>query len=141
VEYVTDKVSDDVPTLIGGGAKQTPELKVNLTGKSPLLVAAAARTGKEPGGKEKVVKAKKAEDRPKDDRKVRVGSRVVVRVSTSGFDDDEGTQSTRYGVVRKGTKGKVEEIKEGKNLCKILLDDGGDEVWVALDKVEKAPAE
>jgi TPR repeat protein len=38
VEYVTDKVSDDVPVLIGGGAKQTPELKVNLTGKSPVLV-------------------------------------------------------------------------------------------------------
>src|SRR6202043_2449234 len=37
-EYVTDAVSDDVPILIGGGAKQTPELKVNLTGKSPILV-------------------------------------------------------------------------------------------------------
>jgi hypothetical protein len=37
-EYVTEAVSDDVPRLIGGGARQTPELKVNLTGKSPVLV-------------------------------------------------------------------------------------------------------
>jgi hypothetical protein len=41
-EYVTDKVSDEVPTLIGSGAKQTPELKVNITGKSPVLVQAPA---------------------------------------------------------------------------------------------------
>jgi Caspase domain len=141
VEYVTDQVSDDVPGLIGGGAKQTPELKVNPTGKSPVLVVAVAKTGKETTGKATIVKTKKTEEKTKDDKKLRVGTRVVVRVSTSGFDDDEGTQSARYAVVRKGTKGKVEEIKEGKNLCKILLDDGGDEVWVALDKVEKAPAE
>jgi TPR repeat protein len=38
VEYVTEAVSDDVPRLIGDGARQTPELKVNLTGKSPVLV-------------------------------------------------------------------------------------------------------
>jgi hypothetical protein len=47
VEHVTDAVSDDVPKLIGGGAKQTPELKVNLTGKSPVLIGP---------GKEAVVK-------------------------------------------------------------------------------------
>jgi hypothetical protein len=38
VEYVTEAVSEDVPKLIGGGAQQTPELKVNLTGRSPVLV-------------------------------------------------------------------------------------------------------
>jgi hypothetical protein len=37
-EYVTEAVSDEVPKLIGGGARQTPELKVNLTGKSPVLI-------------------------------------------------------------------------------------------------------
>jgi uncharacterized caspase-like protein len=37
-EYVTDAVSDNVPRIIGSGAKQTPELKVNLRGKSPVLV-------------------------------------------------------------------------------------------------------
>jgi uncharacterized caspase-like protein len=37
-EHVIDKVSDEVPVLIGGGARQTPELKVNLTGKSPVLL-------------------------------------------------------------------------------------------------------
>jgi hypothetical protein len=37
-EFVTEKVSEEVPTLIGEGAKQTPELKVSLTGKSPVLV-------------------------------------------------------------------------------------------------------
>jgi formylglycine-generating enzyme required for sulfatase activity len=38
VEYVTDAVSDDVSKIIGSGAKQTPELKVNLRGKSPVLI-------------------------------------------------------------------------------------------------------
>jgi formylglycine-generating enzyme required for sulfatase activity len=38
VEHVCDAVSDDVPKIIGGGAKQTPELKVNLRGKSPVLI-------------------------------------------------------------------------------------------------------
>jgi formylglycine-generating enzyme required for sulfatase activity len=46
-DHVIDSVSEDVPRLIGGGAKQTPEQKLNITGKSPLLIAP---------GKEKVVK-------------------------------------------------------------------------------------
>jgi formylglycine-generating enzyme required for sulfatase activity len=37
-EYVTQSVSRAVPKLIGEGAQQTPELKVNLRGESPLLV-------------------------------------------------------------------------------------------------------
>jgi TPR repeat protein len=37
-EYVTEAVSEEVPTLIGGGARQTPEWKVNLTGKAPVLI-------------------------------------------------------------------------------------------------------
>jgi formylglycine-generating enzyme required for sulfatase activity len=32
-----EKVSEDVPILIDDDGKQTPELKVNLTGKSPIL--------------------------------------------------------------------------------------------------------
>jgi TPR repeat protein len=36
-DYVTDKVSDEVPKLIGGGARQTPHEIKNLTGKSPVL--------------------------------------------------------------------------------------------------------
>jgi formylglycine-generating enzyme required for sulfatase activity len=61
-EYVSDAVSDDVPRIIGGGAKQTPELKVNLRGKSPVLIGpgkAGVRKrdeGKEEPGKAKVVK-------------------------------------------------------------------------------------
>jgi TPR repeat protein len=39
-DYVTNSVSDAVPKIIGGGARQTPELKVNLTGKSPVLMRA-----------------------------------------------------------------------------------------------------
>jgi TPR repeat protein len=38
-EHVTEAVSEDVPKLIGGGARQTPEWKVNLTGKAPVLIA------------------------------------------------------------------------------------------------------
>jgi formylglycine-generating enzyme required for sulfatase activity len=37
-DYVIDKVSDDVPVLIGGGARQTPHEIRNLTGRSPVLV-------------------------------------------------------------------------------------------------------
>jgi formylglycine-generating enzyme required for sulfatase activity len=37
-EYVTRAVADEVPALIGDGARQTPELKVNLRGKSPVLI-------------------------------------------------------------------------------------------------------
>jgi TPR repeat protein len=37
-EYVTETVSEEVPGLIGGGARQTPEWKVNLTGKAPVLI-------------------------------------------------------------------------------------------------------
>jgi formylglycine-generating enzyme required for sulfatase activity len=38
VDHVIDKVSDDVPVLIASGARQTPEQKLNLTGRSPVLV-------------------------------------------------------------------------------------------------------
>jgi formylglycine-generating enzyme required for sulfatase activity len=31
-------VSEDVPRIIGGGARQTPEQKLNLTGRSPILI-------------------------------------------------------------------------------------------------------
>jgi formylglycine-generating enzyme required for sulfatase activity len=51
-EYVTQSVSRAVPRLIGEGAQQTPELKVNLRGASPVLVAP---------GKEVVVKARPRE--------------------------------------------------------------------------------
>jgi formylglycine-generating enzyme required for sulfatase activity len=37
-EYVTESVSRQVPKLIGSGAQQTPELKVNLRGESSVLV-------------------------------------------------------------------------------------------------------
>jgi formylglycine-generating enzyme required for sulfatase activity len=47
-EHVIDKVSDEVPRLIGGGAKQTPEHKFSLTGRSPVLVPSrASRMSKE----------------------------------------------------------------------------------------------
>jgi formylglycine-generating enzyme required for sulfatase activity len=46
-DHVIDKVSDDVPRLIGGGARQTPEQKLSLTGRSPVLVPSrASRMGK-----------------------------------------------------------------------------------------------
>jgi formylglycine-generating enzyme required for sulfatase activity len=37
-DHVIESVSEDVPKIIGGGAKQTPEQKLNLTGRSPILV-------------------------------------------------------------------------------------------------------
>jgi formylglycine-generating enzyme required for sulfatase activity len=59
-EHVTRSVTRQVPKLIGGGARQTPELKVNLRGESPVLVAALGsevvreKTEEKPG-KAKVV--------------------------------------------------------------------------------------
>jgi uncharacterized caspase-like protein len=41
-DYVTEKVSDDVPRLVGRGAKQTPHEIKNLTGKSPVLIRAVS---------------------------------------------------------------------------------------------------
>jgi formylglycine-generating enzyme required for sulfatase activity len=40
-EHVTEKVSDEVPKLIGGGARQTPEEIKKLVGKSPVLLGPA----------------------------------------------------------------------------------------------------
>lgn len=37
-EYVTDKVSDDAPTLVGNGASQTPQRLMYAAGKSPVLL-------------------------------------------------------------------------------------------------------
>jgi hypothetical protein len=39
-EHVTEKVSDEVPILIGGGARQTPEEIKKLVGKAPVLLRA-----------------------------------------------------------------------------------------------------
>jgi hypothetical protein len=42
-EYVTDQVADEVPRIIGGGARQTPHKVENLRGKSPILLGASPR--------------------------------------------------------------------------------------------------
>jgi TPR repeat protein len=47
-DRVTDKVTEEVPRLIGGGAKQTPHEMRNIEGRSPLVlvkVAPAVNTG------------------------------------------------------------------------------------------------
>jgi formylglycine-generating enzyme required for sulfatase activity len=41
-EYVKEKVSDEVPILIGDGAKQSPHKIENLVGKSPVLLQSDA---------------------------------------------------------------------------------------------------
>jgi formylglycine-generating enzyme required for sulfatase activity len=38
IEYVTEKVSDEAPRLLGGDIKQTPHPIGNLPGKSPVLI-------------------------------------------------------------------------------------------------------
>jgi hypothetical protein len=40
VEYVREQVSDEVPKVIGGGARQTPHLMADERGKSPVLLDA-----------------------------------------------------------------------------------------------------
>src|SRR5262249_53779660 len=47
VEYVTGKVEDEGPVVIGGGAKQTPHEIRSFAGRSPVLL---------PPGKEEIVK-------------------------------------------------------------------------------------
>jgi formylglycine-generating enzyme required for sulfatase activity len=49
VEYVTGKVEDQVPVLIGGGAKQTPHEIRSFAGRSPILL---------PPGKEGIARTK-----------------------------------------------------------------------------------
>src|SRR5262249_18476006 len=39
-EYVQRKVSRNVPNMVGEGAKQSPNLVVNISGESPMLVKA-----------------------------------------------------------------------------------------------------
>jgi TPR repeat protein len=39
-DYVTSAVSDDAIKIVGGGYRQTPEQKLSLTGKSPVLMRA-----------------------------------------------------------------------------------------------------
>jgi TPR repeat protein len=41
VEHVTEKVSEAVPRLVGGGARQTPHEVKNIVGGSPVLVRGA----------------------------------------------------------------------------------------------------
>jgi formylglycine-generating enzyme required for sulfatase activity len=53
-EYVKEQVSDDVPRLIGKGAKQTPEERKTLKGKAPVLIASLGGGAGTPG-REKVV--------------------------------------------------------------------------------------
>jgi hypothetical protein len=50
-EYVKEKVSDEVPVLIGEGAKQSPHKIENLVGKSPVLLQEDTRTGRVEGTK------------------------------------------------------------------------------------------
>jgi tetratricopeptide (TPR) repeat protein len=47
-EYVTKSVSRAVPKLIGGGAKQQPNVIANLSGESPVLTRPAAGPRPEP---------------------------------------------------------------------------------------------
>jgi peptidyl-prolyl cis-trans isomerase B (cyclophilin B) len=64
VEYVKEQVSEEVPALIGQGARQDPHAVSNLSGKSPVLALVP--------GKEVV---KKDKDKGKDDKG---GKNVVV---------------------------------------------------------------
>jgi tetratricopeptide (TPR) repeat protein len=49
VEYVREQVSDEVPRVIGAGARQTPHLMADERGKSPVLLQAAGATALERG--------------------------------------------------------------------------------------------
>jgi hypothetical protein len=50
-EYVQEQVSADVPKLIGDGAKQSPNMKADLSGPSATLIAKPAAPAKVPAGK------------------------------------------------------------------------------------------
>jgi formylglycine-generating enzyme required for sulfatase activity len=69
-EHVTERVSDEVPVLIGEGAKQTPEEIKKLEGKPPVLLTLGRTVAgnvpmpnatKEPPAKEKIVKDREEE--------------------------------------------------------------------------------
>ena len=50
-EYVQGEVAREVPSLIGGGAKQSPNLKADLSGPSPVLVRLEGAPGPRPEAK------------------------------------------------------------------------------------------
>jgi TPR repeat protein len=47
VDYVTEKVDDEVPDLVGGGARQTPHEIKNFAGRSPLVIEKVVRVDPE----------------------------------------------------------------------------------------------
>ena len=93
--YVSERVSDTVPVLIGGGAKQEPHEMRSLAGKSPVLLSAAkAEVVKDNPGKEEVVKGW-----PKEITNS-IGMKLV-RIPKGGFsmgsDADEADRSKDEG--------------------------------------------
>jgi uncharacterized caspase-like protein len=55
--YVRDQVSENVPELIGGGVRQTPSLSAGeLAGRSPVLLAVRADSGRRPADTPRITK-------------------------------------------------------------------------------------
>jgi hypothetical protein len=63
-----------------------------------------------------------------------IGSQVTVTDQTGGYFDPDLTSDGFIKVVKKGSKGKVLDIKKVKNVCLIELakEDGGEKVWILL---------
>src|SRR5262249_8086805 len=81
-DYVTERVSDEVGKIIGGGASQTPHEIRNIRGVSPVLARAEGKKTDKDGGKATVVDA--------DDRDRLVGKWVLVSVTMNGKTKEPG---------------------------------------------------
>jgi formylglycine-generating enzyme required for sulfatase activity len=66
VGYVTEQVSEEVPEIIGGGARQTPHQMTDLKGKSPVLLTV-------PGGRTTVERPRTPVRPPKESEVKRRG--------------------------------------------------------------------
>jgi hypothetical protein len=105
-EYVTNKVSDEVPMLIGGGAKQTPHEIKNLTGKSPVLIASV-------GGE--VVRGKTVENpgKEKDSKTAKAGPETFCDVTLEKLYDGYLKANP---LLMEVTGAKVIHLKDGKRI-------------------------
>jgi formylglycine-generating enzyme required for sulfatase activity len=153
VEYVTDKVSDEVPMLIGGGARQTPHLLTNLEGKSPLLVAAGPSAGKEKKEPSKEPLVKKAREitnsigmrlvlvpagsftmgSPKAEREETLGQiedKKEIRDMVNAEGPQHGVEITRafFMGVHEVTQAELEKVMGGNPSFFSALGKGGDKV-------------
>jgi uncharacterized caspase-like protein len=125
VNYVKEHVSDGVPELVGGGARQDPHGVSNLAGKSPVLARVEAGKKADSDAPAKV----KGDQKKREDR-------VRVKKQTTGYDDEE-REMARDGIVPAGATGVKVRLSEDELAWLVVLDKPkGVRVWILAEHLE-----